>query len=89
MGVKDDYYFIFQRVTLLERLKGCKTKRLHWFNFGLHRRAVEAYKTYKRFTLGYRTFTWGCRKVEEGCLSLLFSCINVTEKPVFKRYALI
>nr|DAX48898.1 MAG TPA: hypothetical protein [Caudoviricetes sp.] len=50
MKVEDDYYFSFQRVTLIDGMMGCKTKRLHWFNFGLHGRSVEAYKTYKRFT---------------------------------------
>ena len=50
MSGKDDYSFRFQRVTLFEGLRGCKTKRLHWFNFGLNGRAVEAHKLNGRFT---------------------------------------
>ena len=33
---------MFQRVMRLDRIWACKTKRLHWFNFGLHLVLVEA-----------------------------------------------
>ena len=48
MGVRE-------RVWMRDR----KTKRLHWFNFGLHLGAEGLHEGGWRVTLGLHGFTWG------------------------------
>ena len=51
---------VYKELCVVWRLRLHKTKRLHWFNFGLHRRAFRLHEAGERFTyIGLHVYACG------------------------------